>query len=80
MRYLLLALALPVVACTAKQEEPAQPPIGMANPASVYCVQKGGELVPVQSPQGVSSNCKLPDGKIIEEWDLYRQDHPAPAR
>ncbi|WP_061708776.1 putative hemolysin [Pseudenterobacter timonensis] len=80
MRYLLLALALPLAACSARQEEAPRPPIGMANPASVYCVQKGGELVPVQSPQGVFANCKLPGGQTIEEWDLYRRDHPAPTR
>lgn len=40
MRLLLLALALPLAACTAKTSPPdaPKPPhvIGMANPASVY--------------------------------------------
>ncbi|MDR9891797.1 DUF333 domain-containing protein [Pseudenterobacter timonensis] len=80
MRYLLLALALPLAACSARQEEAPQPPIGMANPASVYCLQKGGERVPVQTPQGILTQCKLPDGTTTEEWELYRHDHPAPAR
>ena len=66
MRFLLLALALPLAACTAKTTPPdaPKPPhaIGMANPASVYCLEKGGEQIPVQSPQGVRTECKLPGG------------------
>ena len=84
MRFLLLALALPLAACTAKTTPPdaPKPPhvIGMANPASVYCLEKGGEQVPVQSPQGVRTECKLPGGEVIDEWTLYRRDHPQPAR
>ena len=57
MKYLLLALVLPLAACSTKTTPPdaPQPPhaIGMANPASVYCLEKGGEQIPVQSPQGV---------------------------
>ena len=77
MRFLLLALALPLAACTAKTTPPV---IGMANPASVYCLEKGGEQIPVQSPQGVRTECKLPGGEVIDEWTLYRRDHPQPAR
>ncbi len=82
MRYLLLALMLPLAACSkASQPDATKPPqVGMANPASVYCLQKGGEQVPVQSPQGVRTECKLPGGEVIDEWDLYRRDHPQPAR
>lgn len=64
MRYLLLALALPLTACTTAKTPPdaPKPPqiIGMANPASVYCLEKGGVQIPVQSPQGVRTECKLP--------------------
>ena len=57
-------------------EAPKPPQIGMANPASVYCQQKGGTLIPVQTAQGVSNNCKLPGGETIDEWALWRRDHP----
>ena len=81
MKYLLLALVLPLAACSTKTPPPdaPQPPhaIGMANPASVYCQQKGGTLIPVQTAQGVSNNCKLPGGETIDEWALWRRDHPA---
>lgn len=33
-------------------EAPKPPQIGMANPASVYCQQKGGTLIPVQQRKG----------------------------
>ncbi len=39
-----------------------------------------GEQIPVQSPQGVRTECKLPGGEVIDEWDLYRRDHPQPTR
>ena len=84
MKYLLLALVLPLAACSTKAPPPdaPQPPhaIGMANPASVYCLEKGGEQIPVQSPQGVRTECKLPGEEVIDEWDLYRRDHPQPTR
>ncbi|HCM9117727.1 DUF333 domain-containing protein [Enterobacter asburiae] len=84
MRFLLLALALPLAACTAKPTPPdaPKPPhaIGMANPASVYCLEKGGEQIPVQSPQGVRTECKLPGGEVIDEWTLYRRDRPQSTR
>lgn len=65
MRFLLLALTLPLAACTAKTTPPdaPKPPqaVGMANPASVYCLEKGGEQIPIQSPQGVrtSASCRV---------------------
>lgn len=82
MRFLLLALALPRL--PAPQNNPPDAPkpphaVGMANPASVYCPEKGGEQVPIQSPQGVRTECKLPGGEVIDEWTLYRRDHPQPA-
>lgn len=43
-------------------------------------VWKRGEQIPVQSPQGVRTECKLPCGEVIDEWDLYRRDHPQPTR
>lgn len=80
MRYLLLATLLPLTACSTAPDAPKPVQTGMANPASVYCLQKGGERVPVQSPQGVRTECKLPGGEVIDEWALFRRDHPASTR
>ena len=52
------------------------PVVDMANPASVYCVQQGGKLQRVQEPQGEFGLCLLPNGQQIEEWTLFRQQHP----
>ncbi|RMX08049.1 DUF333 domain-containing protein [Corticibacter populi] len=54
--------------------------VGMANPASVYCQSLGGRSEPVQGANGVYSICHLPDGTQIEEWELYRRDHPQTPR
>lgn len=53
MKGMIVMLPLALAGCA--QSQPAQQahPIGMANPASVYCQQLGGKQVPVQSPQGV---------------------------
>ncbi|EBB8131557.1 DUF333 domain-containing protein [Salmonella enterica] len=74
-------IALPGVlllsACSSSQPNAPSPArIGMPNPAAVYCEQQGGTLMPVQTPQGVRSDCKLPNGEILDEWTLWRRDHP----
>lgn len=50
------------------------------NPASSYCIEKGGDLQMVRDGKGVHGLCHLPDGRVVEEWDLFRQDHPSPNR
>ena len=75
MRFLLLALALPLAACTAKTTPPDAP-----KPPHAIGMAKGGEQIPIQSPQGVRTECKLPGGEVIDEWTLYRRDRPQPTR
>ena len=58
----------------------ADKPVGMANPASVYCQQQGGTLQIQDTPSGQVGICQLPDGEKIEEWALYRRDHPEPGK
>lgn len=50
--------------------------VGMPNPASAYCVQIGGKLSIENRPGGQVGICTLPDGSKIDEWELYRRDHP----
>ena len=52
-------------------------PVGMANPASVYCKSLGGKTLMRSNDKGQYGICELPDGGQIEEWELYRRDHPA---
>lgn len=76
-RYLLI-LPLLLAGCAGHSEPqaPTPPQIGMANPAAVYCQQQGGQSIPQATAQGQSSLCKLPSGETIEEWALWRRDHP----
>ncbi|MGL4206281.1 MAG: putative hemolysin [Aeromonadaceae bacterium] len=61
--------------CGCGRDVESEPRIGMANPASVYCAELGGKSEPVTTQAGQSSNCHLPDGRVVEEWALYRSAH-----
>lgn len=50
--------------------------VGLANPASVYCKTLNGKSTIINTPTGQYANCTLPSGETIEEWALYRRDHP----
>lgn len=71
------ALATMLAACASHTELPAKPgQVGMANPASVYCTKLGGKLDIVKEKDGEVGYCTLPSGERIEEWALFRRDHP----
>lgn len=58
------------------EDFPEQKMIGMANPASVYCVEKGGESITKQDKDGSEYGiCKFKDGKEVDEWEFYRKNH-----
>lgn len=72
----LVAILLPLLLLTAcSGGEPASP-VGIANPASVYCESIGGKLEIVKEASGERGVCHLPDGTVIDEWELFRRDHP----
>lgn len=77
MKRLLIAMLACVLAGCMQHQEPQVSPkaIGMANPASVYCHEKGGKSQSVQTSAGVRADCLLPGGEKVDEWDLYRRDH-----
>lgn len=65
-----------LTACSTAPKNDQKHMVGMANPASVYCKEKGGKSIPRKDVDGGEyALCQLPDGQIIEEWDLYRKDH-----
>lgn len=73
MRTRNLLMVLPMVslgACTTPSPEPQ--PIGMANPASTHCIALGGSSVLRETPAGQVRDCHLPDGRVVEEWELFR--------
>lgn len=54
-------------------------PAGLANPASVNCEETlGGTLEIVTTSVGQTGYCHLPDGRVCEEWDLYRSSTCTP--
>jgi len=74
---LLGAIVASLAACSATPNKEMTPPkIGMANPASKYCVEQGGQLEIKNEANGQVGYCKLPNGKVVEEWELFRANQP----
>lgn len=76
----LAATVLALMACAAgtdSRSPQSMPTVGLANPASVFCMQQGGKLRIVKTAQGEHAMCALPDGREVEEWAYFRQHHPA---
>ncbi|MGA1825129.1 MAG: protease inhibitor I42 family protein [bacterium] len=46
--------------------------IGLANPASVYCIENGGTLEFRNDEYGTYGVCVFSDGTECEEWDFFR--------
>lgn len=47
--------------------------VGLANPASQYCVSQGGEVVMVTAASGAQQGiCRLSDGTEVDEWEYFR--------
>ncbi|RTQ37360.1 DUF333 domain-containing protein [Variovorax gossypii] len=74
IKVLTLPLGALFIAACAQPEPPRA--VGMANPASVYCQSLGGKTLMRSNDKGQYGICQLPDGRQIEEWELYRRDHP----
>jgi putative hemolysin len=45
---------------------------GIANPASTNCITLGGTLEIVEAAGGQAGYCHLEDGRVCEEWALFR--------
>jgi uncharacterized protein len=44
----------------------------LANPASVFCAQSGGKSEIRRGPRGQYGVCRLPDGRVVDEWAYFR--------
>jgi putative hemolysin len=73
MRLALPAVLILLTGC-APTPVPAPPVIGMANPASVSCIDNGGRSEIRDTPGGQIGVCVFHDGRRCEEWALFR-DH-----
>jgi len=70
-------LLLSIAACNPQNSAPepnpeSKPePIGKANPAAVFCIEKSGEY------DLENGTCKLPDGTIVDAWKFLREHQKA---
>jgi len=44
----------------------------LANPASVFCAQSGGKSEIRKGARGQYGVCRLPDGRVVDEWAYFR--------
>lgn len=65
----LTSVALLLVGCGDSDPEEA-------NPASVFCVEQGGEVDIVDEADGQVGYCVLPDGTRVDEWEYFRANNP----
>lgn len=72
---LILSTAMALTACSTTTVK-TNVPVNMANPASVNCHQKGGKLSIIEADSGKTGYCTLPSGELVEEWTLFKRDHP----
>lgn len=72
---LITVSALALAACSHIQQNENPPPkIGMANPASQFCIEQGGQLSIEKDTNGEVGYCQLANGQKVEEWALFRQN------
>jgi putative hemolysin len=82
MRWLLaLALAGTALVACGSDAVPSDTTtnVEMANPASVFCVERGGTVEIVDEADGQVGYCNLPDGSRVEEWEFFRAENPPPS-
>ncbi|OPY39078.1 MAG: hypothetical protein A4E35_00312 [Methanoregula sp. PtaU1.Bin051] len=80
---LCIAAGIFIAGCT-QQAAPAQPTAlptaGLANPASVSCVEKGGTVeIKKDASGGEYGMCNFPNGTSCEEWALFRGEGCKPG-
>jgi putative hemolysin len=71
MRHLLGFIFLATVALAAAM--PPEQAWALANPASVFCAQSGGKSEIRNGPRGQYGVCRLPTGRVVDEWSYYRK-------
>ncbi|MGL4673360.1 MAG: putative hemolysin [Wohlfahrtiimonas sp.] len=70
----ILSCTVVLSGCLSSQNDESQ--VGMANPASTYCIEQGGESILKMSKSGDQYGvCHFSNGREIEEWKYYRENH-----
>jgi hypothetical protein len=68
---LLPLLFVPLFLAACAEPTRTLPQVGLANPASVYCVQQGGRVEIRRDQTGETGYCRLPNGKLVEEQAFF---------
>lgn len=74
MKHLALLLSTAALAaCSADKAGQEVSAVGIANPASEFCVKQGGKSeIKTDKNGGEYGVCHLPDGSAVEEWEYFR--------
>ncbi|MCL5424984.1 MAG: DUF333 domain-containing protein [Gammaproteobacteria bacterium] len=72
-RYLMIPAVLLLVGCASRGEGPDSQN-QMTQYAAEYCRSLGGENEIRESSLGTGRYCRLPDGRVENEWQLYRSE------
>lgn len=71
-----LLVVLSLTGCISVKMDVDSMKIGKSNPASEFCLKQKGFLDYQKDVNGDTVGmCHLPNGKVIEEWQYYRQAH-----
>ena len=74
IKSIILSLAAATVLSACSASETQESPIGMANPASEFCLKQGGKSeIKKDKDGGEYGVCHLSDGTVVEEWEYFRQ-------
>jgi hypothetical protein len=68
MRHAIGLLVVAMLAVSAPRDAHA-----LANPAAVFCVKSGGKSEIRTGPRGQYGVCRLPNGRVVEEWSYFRK-------
>lgn len=72
MKPIIAIAALASLAACAPEEGNGPGAVARANPAAEYCAETGGRSEIRKGPKGETGYCHLPDGRVVDEWDLFR--------
>ncbi len=67
-----VVLAGPTIASSMGPIPTSTPQSGIANPASVYCTERGYQLEIRNTANGQTGYCVFPDKSECEEWAFFR--------
>jgi inhibitor of cysteine peptidase len=69
----ILALVMAALAACQTATEPTEEPVGMPNPASVFCEENNGALeTRIDADGNQYGVCMFEDGTECEEWAYFR--------